>query len=1411
MIPEFLDIFIKIESVPGGARARLSALMLLALFTVAEAQQVNFRHLTIDDGLSQNAVYAIHQDRLGFLWFATKDGLNRYDGRRFVVYQHNPFDPTTLSDAYITQVFEDSRGRLWTGSFAGHINVRQPASDDFCNVTLRDPNGNILITHEITALAEDATGSIWIGTRGSGLFRIVPQATTGCAYQHQQFVHDPADARSISSNQIANLLVDQQSVLWVGTEIGLNQYAAASGTFLRTRFDTKHPDATPMDGAWKISALHETRTGEFWVGTQSGLVRFDRATGAYTNYPNQFEVFRYGWGSVNAIAEDDAQNFWLATAAGLMHFNTQTLTYSYFQHNPLDVRSLSHNILSSMLLDNAGNLWLGTSGLGINILDTKANRFKKLVRTPNPDSRITGFSVRAIHEDRSGQVWISADVLYRWDRETGTLTSYETTSERPDDFGNTETYSIIEASDGILWFASTQGLFRYDPETRRYRLYKHDPDQPDGLRAREVHVVFEDRDQNIWVANHNHISRLTDPERGTFTHIPFKHNDQFRGLARPVLLQDVHGMIWIGVTDGLYRLNPSDGTIHAYHNDPGNPRTISNNHIKSLLADPEHPETTLWVGTNGGLNKLHYPSGVFEHITTRDGLPNDVVYGILPDTDGYLWLSTNRGLSRYHPDHGTFRNFDVFDGLQSNEFNTGAYFRNSRGELFFGGIQGLNYFQPSEIRDNPQPPPVVLTGLRVGNRPLITRTDPERIPVVVPALTQVTFTHREDVITFDFAALDYSAPAKNAYRYTLEGYNNDWIDAGTNASATYTNLPPGTYTFRAQGSNNDGIWNQEGLALAVTVLPPWWRTYWAYSGYALLLFGFLFGARRYDLDRIRLKNQLALERVETESLRHLDQLKSHFFANISHEFRTPLTLITGQIETLLDAEGDANRRQKLAAVNQQAEQLLGLINQLLDLSKLEAGKMDLDKRPHNLVTFLKNQLFSFESLAASRDIILNFTSDRTTIAMHYDAEKFETVCMNLISNAIKFTHPSGRVDVSVEIADMQTIQIRVRDTGIGIAPDRLPYIFDRFYQADPSNTRLYGGTGIGLALVHELVGLHGGTITAQSTVGAGTTFTLQFPFEEHANEAATEGSVDAAAGQSSSDGALTTSPEDTPEGQVSAAEPTSASAMKAANNGGAAFGIQLSEHDEIILIVEDNPNVRLFIREQLQRSYKILEATNGETGLNISRQTIPDLIITDLMMPQLDGYTFCKAIRQDERTSHIPVIMLTARAGLDAKLEGLQSGVDAYLNKPFHVKELKTTVHNLLAQRKALKKRFSGATNFATAVESSRAPDQEFLNRALQVVEAHLREENFQVEDFAAVMTMSASQLNRKLNGLIGQPAGNFIRMVRLQRSAEMLLHSDKTISEICFETGFSDQAYFSRAFKKQFGKNPSAYRKVRN
>lgn len=1361
-------------------------LMLIMPFCYSEtkSQQINFRHLNINNGLSQNAVFAILQDSKGFMWFGTKDGLNRYDGYSFKVYQHNPFDTTTPSANYVTKIFEDSRGLLWVGTLNGGLNVYKRDNETFRRISFNVGNLPDFNEPEVRSLAEDTQGNIWAGTRNGGLFRFSIQNNFEVDIKH--FISDPTKPGNLKGNTVTALYTDSNGILWAGTTEGLNRFVPEKELFTFYEINTR-PEQSPENNLQKnVTSIIETRDGSFWLGTLAGMVWFDRLNGNYKLFPHQYELFRYGWGIIVEIVEDNSGYLWLATPAGLMRFNPSNYSYTYFKHDPFNSNSISDNTISSLCFDKAGILWIGTSGLGINIYNKHTIRFPTLKREKDAASRIPGFSIRSVFEDRDGIVWIGSDVLFRWDRAKNELKSYETTSYRPDDFGNVGPWKIIQSSDGYIWMASNEGLSRYHPVSQEVRQYKFNPASSHGIPEKDVFCVFEDLKGQIWVLTENYLCKLLDRENGIFSRPVHLGLPSFNEPARTIIYQDNDSIFWIGTREGLLRFDEKTQQLFFYKNIPENPYSLSNNLIKSICPDPSDPENFLWIGTaGGGLNLFSKKEETFTHFTENDGLPNNVVYGILPDNEGNLWLSTNKGLSKFNPKNLTFRNYDVTDGLQSNEFNTGAFYRGKNGELFFGGISGLNYFYPEKVLDNPNKPELVITSLKIQNKTVLPSTENSVLQKSISETERIELTHKDDIITLGFAALDFAAPEKNQFAYMLENFNNTWINSGTVNSATFTNLPPGEYVFRVKGSNNDGIWNETGTRLAIAIKPPFWKTWWAYSFYSLVLLFLLWSIRYFEIKRVQLQNQLRLNSIETESLRKLDQLKTHFFTNISHEFRTPLTLVLGQIESVLNSDINTNEKLKLMVANQNAEKLLSLINQLLDLAKIETGSIKLNLEEVELISFVKNIFHSFKSLVESKNITFQFETNCTEVKIKFDPEKMERLFYNLLSNAIKFTEENGTVKLSVKLQNQKMAVVKVTDTGIGIPANQLPFVFDRFFQADNSVARKLEGTGIGLALAKELVELHQGEITVTSAEQKGTEFIVTFPVSDTKNISFEHGVIENPAKRKKS---ISTHNKPDEIQQLTKKKTTDIK-------------------NEIILVVEDNEDVRNYIGQILEPDYLVLMAQNGEQGYLVAQNEIPDLIVSDIMMPGTDGFQFSKKIRNNEKTSHIPLIMLTAKAGFEDKLEGLESGTDAYMTKPFKAKELEAQIKNLLKQRELLRKRFRKSVVIKPSEVSAISADQVFIQKTIHKIENHFGDFQFSVEQLAEHLNMSISQMNRKLNALIGQPAGQLMRSLRLQRAADLLQQNSASVSEICFNLGFNDHAYFSRAFKKQFGCSPSEYK----
>ncbi len=1346
-------------------------------------QDIRFKHLSINEGLSQNAVFSITQCSEGFMWFGTKDGLNKYNGYNFKVYQHNPNNANTIKASHITSLYNDKVGNLWIGGENGILNRYLKNTESFLRIPLPLANSMGNNSYEINEINEDKNGTIWVGTRNNGLFRVPLVKNKVIKSAIKQYSNNETGKYKITNNTIRALYSDNSNNLWIGTNKGLNRMNLETEEFEPFYFDIKHPDAMQSYRDMAISSIHSNENGILWLGTLSGLIRFNTVDYSFEVFKHNYTVHRYGWGEITKIIEDSNGNFWLSSLAELMHFDTKTKTFTYHRNDPLKPHSLNYNSVSSLYIDKSNIVWVGTTGMGINYYDPKAHRFSILKRTKNEkiNSRVVGFSVRSVFEESDRYVWVSSDVLYRWDRKTNTLKSFEKNSNNLNSFGNTGAWSITKSRDGNLWFSTTEGLYVYNPFTSKTKQFKYNKDNPDGIPQKNVLAVFEDDEEYLWIATENYLCKMTDRKKGVFKKYPYIKGAIYSVFGRPVLYQDIDSKIWIGTKIGLLVFDPEKETFHTFKNNPENANSLINNNIKSICPDPEQPERFIWIGTAGGLNLFDKKEKIFTHFTKENGLPNNVIYGILPDHQNNLWISTNKGISKFNPKNKTFRNFDVYDGLQSNEFNTGAYHKSKKGELFFGGISGLNYFFPEQIKNNPFIPSVVLTDIKVHNNS--NKDSKKNSFKTIPFLEkeELTFTHKDNSIIFEFAAMDFSVPLKNQYAYKLDNFNKDWIYTNNNRTATFTNLPAGKYVFRGKASNNHGVWNETGLSIPFQVLPHWSATWWAYFLYLLLLLLLLYLARRYELKRFHIKNQLEVERIKINSLRSLDQLKSKFFTNISHEFRTPLTLISGEAERLLEKLKIKQTRKQVKTIDRNAKRLLQLINQLLDVSKLDARKMKLILTQSNVVLFLKNVFYSFESLAEKKKIQFEFISEHTNIQVLFDSGKMEKIIGNLLSNALKFTPENGRITLQMQQKNTEIVTIFISDTGIGISKADIPYIFDRFYQVDNSDTRVFEGTGIGLALVKELTLLHKGKImVVNNATTLGVTFILEIPIGKII------------------------------ENKEFQEEPLITNHYPIATLENNTFNTIPTPHfnKKVILLVEDNIDIRQFIKEQLHLNYKIIEAVDGEKGIEISEKTIPDLIITDVMMPKVDGFAMVKHIKENEKTSHIPIIMLTGKSSYEDKIKGLETGIDAFLTKPFSTKELQIRISKLLAQRELLRKKYKNAFSIIPENIAVSSIDQKFLKKTLKHLEENLDNPNFSVDKLADKMCLSSSQLHRKLHALINQAPGQLLRNMRLQKAAELIKLNIGSITDICFQTGFNDQAYFSRAFKNHFGCSPLAYKK---
>jgi len=811
----------------------------------------------------------------------------------------------------------------------------------------------------------------------------------------------------------------------------------------------------------------------------------------------------------------------------------------------------------------------------------------------------------------------------------------------------------------------------------------------------------------------------------------------------------------------------------------------------------------LWCGAHGlGLIRYDTKTDTKTLIGERDGLLSNSIMGLEQDLSGNLWLSTQKGLSKYNPHTGTFKHYFKEDGFFTNEFGYRAYFRCNSGEMIFGSTHGVVIFHPDSIKESKYIPPIVITDLKIQNNHVTIGND-SPLKKHISVSDEITLNYDQNDLTISFAALDYNHPERIQYSFYLENFEDKWRPPGLERTAYYTNIDPGEYIFKVKGTNSDGIWNEEDVNLRIIITPPIWKTWWAYAGYILVFLGIILGLRRYELNRQKLKNNWELKQKEAEQYQEMDRLKSRFFSNISHEFRTPLTLIKGPVQQMLSGDYKGNTKKQYNIILRNTNRLMQLINQILDLSKFESGQMNLRTTLLNIIPLLSGLTQSFESLAVQKNITLNFQTYESDIPIYIDQNKIEKIIINLLSNAFKFTPDGGEIilDCRLRNADCnigqeskiqnpksKLLELMISNTGSGIPPDRLDKIFDRFYQVDDSTGRKHEGTGIGLALTKELVEIHHGKIQVASEPGKTTTFTIDLPLgNEHLLPEEIE--------------ELSTEIHSETKTDVFFTDPTLFPEFQEEPSAG-----YRDEGSPTLLIVEDNSDMREYMRSCLEADFHILESEDGEDGIQQALENPPDIIISDVMMPKMDGFQFCVEIKTDERTSHIPVILLTAKAAGESKIEGLETGADDYLTKPFDKQELLVRLNNLIKQRKQLREKFRKEITVQPGDITVTSIDEQLLQRAINSVENHISDPKFDTTAMSREVGVSRALLHQKLKALTGHSTGEFIRTLRLKRAAQLLKQRTGNVSEIAYDVGFQSLSYFAKTFRTQFGKTPSQY-----
>ena len=1329
-------------------------------FSQNKTNYLSFDFFSQESGLPNNQIQCIYQDREGWIWAGTSQGISRFDGYRFENFINSPDDTSSLSGNLVRVVFEDRRGNLLVGTENGGLNVFDREKERFVHPYRNNPEFKSKDV-SVNAIAESANGNLYIGT-GQNLLII---DTTGILKPVNPIIN--LETEGFSGTFIRALQFDNKGNLWIGTNKGLFLYYPESNLI--------EPVQIPLfnEQSKEIFKLFKDADGLIWIGTYSnGIFITDPANKSISHL--KLDPYFERSETIKAISAGPLGDYWIGTRGGLYVYSKSKGVTGFFRHDDRDVKSLANNSVLSLFHDNRGETWIGTRG-GLNILAKSKQAFHNFSALPNDNHYLNSSIIYAFWIDEKKKIWIGTEDggINIYDPESATYEYLMPGNANGNYISQNCIKAFLDDGQGNLWIGTFWGgIDVLNLKTRKITHFKNSPDDPKSLSDNRVWSLCKDKNNEIWVGTSSGIDRYI-PETKSFIHYPqITGEDQVNWIST-----DSDNNLWIGTTDELIIFDYENDIVKRY-----------NEHTRFFHQDSKKRN---WVATmDKGIALYSKGGGVERYYNEHDGLSNNQALCILEDDNNILWISTSNGLSKFNPDKKQFRNFSSRDGLRNNEFTYGAAYKAPDGVLLFGGISGYCLFNPNDILTDDLPVPLVFTELRIFNKPVpISDTKNATLHKSISETTNLVLRYDQNVFSLEFAALDFVNNTNTLYSYYLEGFDKGWNEPGNSRTATYTNLNPGEYLLRVKKIAQGNPPTENELTLSITILPPFWMTRWFRSLILLMIVFLGYALVRFIINREKIKNELVFEKTKAKDLHELDMLKLRLFTNISHEIRTPLTLILGPLEKLISQNVPADEIQPhLALIYRNTQQLDRLINQLLDFRKLETGNLRLELIANDIVSLVSNIVHSFDEYALEKKITLEYHSLKKKLVALFDPDKVETIINNLISNALKYTPEGGTVSVHLSLVfsgddensfsnttEKRYIEITVKDSGKGISQNNLENIFTRFFRVDSRNEST--GTGIGLSLVKELVKLHGGNIYVFSKPGIGSKFTVSLPFVS----------------------------ETQPEKADTVARMSHPGVIE--NSPGKKINDPVEKPDlRIMLIVEDNPDVRYFIRSHFESVYSMYEAKNGREGFELAIKLIPDMIISDILMPDTDGYEFCRLIRKDERTSHIPVLLLTALHSKEHEIEGLSCGADDYVTKPFDIAVLQTKIENMLSLRKSLKEKYTREIILQPSSITISSPDERFLLKAMKIVENNISNSDLDIEQFAAEIGVSRMQLYRKFDALMNMTVKEFIRNIRLKRATQLLCDKKMTVTEVAYAVGFKDLSNFRKSFHREFGMSASDY-----
>jgi signal transduction histidine kinase/ligand-binding sensor domain-containing protein/DNA-binding response OmpR family regulator len=1351
------------------------------LISPAQNTQFNFSRLDTYTGLSHNQVNAILQDDDGFVWIGTFSGLNRFDGYSCRVFRKNYNDSTSLPDNSIQSLYELPDGKMWVGTMKGGC-IYNSYTEKFDAGYYTYLKSLGLPQAPVTKVVKGNKGRYWFLYDYGDLY----------LYQalDKKVIVFPRELVKGSSGKIVSLQETTDNKLWLVFESGflllydtqLNKVVFSSAVLEQLN--------KPVNVAYN---LYIDNDDDLWLWTlNSGVYLFQPKYNVLRGFNENSMPSKLNANLVSHVIQDNKGMIWVATDHGGINLvdKKNNFKISYLLNDPKDARSLSQNSITSLYKDNSGIIWVGTYKQGVNYLNSNIVLFPLFHHQQDNPRSLPYDDVNRFVEDKAGNIWIGTNGggLIYFDRKQNSFKQYLHDPNNKNSLSNNVIVSLCIDHEGMLWIGTYfGGLNSFDGKT--FTHYKHSETDSLSISSDNVWEILEDKQHRLWIGTLGGGLDFFDRASKTFIHHKYIWGVQqiIPSNYISALLQDSKGNLWIGTSGGVTVFENGRPT-DVFYQSSKEKNSLSNNNVTSITEDAKG---RIWIGTREGLNLLNEQSKSFQKFSITDGLPDNTILDILEDNEKALWISAPSGLYKIIPDenkNGTVNfssiGYDETNNLQGREFNDNAALKTRAGELIFGGPAGFNIINPDKIQKPVAQPKIIFTGLQILNNtvePGERVNDRILLPQALSKLQAIKLRHEENVFTIEFTSLDFGRSSRDKYAYMMEGFNLGWLYAdGRQGRATYTNLNPGHYTFKVKLLNRYGVWSDEKL-LQITIAPPFWRTTLAYIIYLVITALALFIARRIAIERIHMRYQVQLQRREAERAQAMDQMKTKFFTNVSHEFRTPLSLIIAPLDKLINQTTDEGQKKQLHLVQRNAKRLLNLVNQLLDFRKMEVQEMKLHPAIGDIIGFCRDISQSFLDIAEQKNIRFSFTTNIESLEIYFDKDKLEKILFNLLSNAFKYTHDNGMVSIQLEhhqqgAADecSGTLSIVVKDSGIGIPAAMQDKIFERFFQTDVPQSMVNQGTGIGLAITKEFVALHNGIITVSSEPDKGTCFTVVLPAKK-----------------------IYEYPAKAVANTLPAIEETEQAVEQIGKK---------SSKRKTILVVEDNEDIRFYLKDNLKTQYKIEEAANGIEGFEKIKALNPDLVISDVMMPLMDGIELARKIKNDMLTSHIPLILLTAMGSEEKQLEGLKVGVNDYITKPFTFEILASKVTNLLRQQEVLQKRFQKQIEVNPAEITITSVDEKFLKQALEIVEANMDNPDFSIEGFSRGMFMNRVTLYRKILSITGKTPLEFIRSIRLKRAAQLLEKSGMSIAEIAYETGFNNPKNFTKAFKEEFGMPPSRF-----